>query len=135
MRNVLVDAGALIALLDKDDSRHQRSVAALQSIREPLATVWPAVTEAMHLLADVPRANDALCDMLSDGAVHLLHLDVADVPRIKQLMLKYKDRPMDFADAALVCVAEREQLTTILTFDSDFSIYRLPGRAKFLKLP
>jgi predicted nucleic acid-binding protein len=72
--------------------------------------------------------------MLADGAVHLLHLDVIDVPTFKQSMRKYKDRPMDFADAALVSVAEREHLTTTLTFDSDFSI-RLPGRATFLRLP
>ena len=134
MRNVLVDAGTLIALLDKDDAHHGRCVEVLKTIREPLATVWPAVTEAMHLLADVPRATDALCDMVSDGAVQLLHLDAADVPRLKVLMRKYADRPMDFADAALVCVAEREQLTTILTFDSDFRIYRLPRRAKFTVL-
>jgi predicted nucleic acid-binding protein len=134
VRNVLVDAGALIALLDKDDARHVRCVEALKQIREPLATVWPAMTEAMHLLADVPRAADALCDRVSEGAVHLLHLDAADVPRIKQLMRRYKDRPMDYADAAFVCVAERERLTTILTFDGDFAIYRLPGRARFTVL-
>jgi uncharacterized protein len=135
VRNVLVDAGALIALLDKDDAHHQGCVSALKRIREPLATVWPAMTEAMHLLADVPRATEALCDMVADGAVHLLHLDAADVPRLKELMRKYQDRPMDFADAALVRVAEREGLNTILTFDADFAIYRLPRRARFTVIP
>jgi predicted nucleic acid-binding protein len=135
VRNVLVDAGALIALLDRDDTHHASCVDALKKIREPLATVWPAVTEAMHLLSDVPRAPEALLDMLSDGAVQLLHLDPADVPRVKELMQKYRDRPMDFADAALVCVAEREELNTILTFDGDFRIYRLPRRARFRVLP
>ncbi len=135
MRNVLVDAGVLIALLDRGDSHHLDCVDALKRIREPLATVWPAVTEAMHLLADVPRAPDALCDMLSDGAVQILHLDTTDVPRLEELMRKYRDRPMDFADAALVRVAEREELNTILTFDADFAIYRLPRRARFRVLP
>jgi predicted nucleic acid-binding protein len=134
VRHVLVDAGALIALLDKSDAHHQRSVEALKRIRAPLGTVWPAVTEAMHLLADVPRAPQALCDMIADGAVQVLHLDVADVPRVKQLLQKYADRPMDFADVALVCVAEREGLNTILTFDGDFDIYRLPRRARFMVL-
>ncbi len=135
MRNVLVDAGALIALLDRDDAHHGRCVEALKRIRQPLATVWPTVTEAMRLLAEVPRAPEALLDLLSDGAVHLLHLDAADAPRLKELMQKYRDRPMDFADAALVCVAEREDLNTILTFDADFAIYRLPPRARFKILP
>jgi uncharacterized protein len=135
VRSVLVDAGALIAVLDPSDSHHDDCVEALKEIREPLSTIWPAVTEAMHLLAGVPRAHDGLCDMLSDGVVQLLHLDAADLPRIKQLLQKYRDRPMDFADAALVRAAEREGLTRIVTFDADFAIYRLPRRARFTVLP
>jgi predicted nucleic acid-binding protein len=135
VRNVLVDAGALIALLDRSDAHHAECVEALKRIREPLGTAWPALAEAMHLLADVPGAPDALCDMVSDGAVQVLHLDPAEMPRIKQLMQKYRDLPMDFADAAFVCIAEREQLNTILTFDRDFAVYRLPRRARFKVLP
>jgi len=135
VRHLLVDAGALIALLDRSDAHHHACVEALKRIRTPLATVWPAVTEAMHLLADVARACDALCDMIADGGVQMLHVDADDMPRVKQLMQKYHDRPMDFADAALVRVAEREGLTTILSFDRDFAIYRLPRRARFVLLP
>ena len=69
---------------------------------------------------------------IAEGAVQLLHLDPADMPRIRHLMQKYRDRPMDFADAALVRAAEREGLNRIITFDDDFSIYRLPGRARFM---
>lgn len=69
VRPVLVDASALIALLDRDDASHECAVEALKQIREPLATVWPALTEAMHLLADTARGSDALCDMVSDGAL------------------------------------------------------------------
>jgi predicted nucleic acid-binding protein len=135
VRNVLVDAGALIAFLDRSDPHHDDCIEALKAVHDPLGTVWPAVTEAMHLLARVPRAPEALLDMVSDGAVQMLHIDAADVPRIKQLMRKYRDRPMDFADAALVCVAERETLNTILTLDHDFTVYRLPRKARFRILP
>ena len=51
MPGVLVDASALIALLDRDDAAHERCLEALEGVREPLFTVWPALTEAMHLLA------------------------------------------------------------------------------------
>ncbi len=58
------------------------------------------------------------------------------VPRIRELMAKYRDRPMDFADAALVRVAERERIETIFTVDrSDFEVYRLFGRKRFKILP
>lgn len=135
MADVLVDAGALIALLDRDDTEHHRCVEALKGIREPLATVWPALTEAMHLLADMRNGWDELCDMVSDGLLKLLPLDAADIGRIRELMRKYADVPMDFADAALVCVAERDRLTRIVTFDSDFDIYRLQRRTRFIVLP
>lgn len=135
MRHVLVDAGAFIALLDRRDSHHHACVEALKGIRDPLGTVWPAVAEAMHLLGDVPRAPEALSDMIYDGTVQMLHVDPSDMPRVKQLMAKYRDLPMDFADGALVCVAEREDLNTILTFDADFQVYRLPRRARFKVLP
>jgi predicted nucleic acid-binding protein len=62
-------------------------------------------------------------------------LDGADIARIKELMRKYADVPMDFADAALVCVAERERLTRIVTFDRDFDMYRLQRRTRFIVLP
>jgi predicted nucleic acid-binding protein len=133
--DVLVDASALIALLDRDDAQHETCVETLKHIRDPLATVWPALTEAMHLLADTPRGPEALCDMISDGALKLIPLEAPDLARIKQLMQKYRDVPMDFADAALVCAAERERLTRIVTFDRHFEIYRLPRRARFQVLP
>lgn len=135
MPGVLVDASALVALLDRDDAGHERCVETLKGIRAPLTTVWPALTEAMHLLTDTWRGPDALCDMVADGVLKLIALDESAIGRIKQLMQKYRDVPMDFADAALVCAAERERLTRIVTFDRHFQIYRLPRRARFIVLP
>ena len=57
-------------------------------------------------------------------------LDEADAPRMRELMEKYRDLPMDLADAALVRVAERESLTEIFTLDrAHFRTYR-PGRRR-----
>jgi predicted nucleic acid-binding protein len=133
--DILVDAGALVAVLDRDDGQHHRATETLKSIRDPLATVWPALTEAMHLLGDTPRGADALCDMVTDGLLKLLPLEALDLSRIKELRRKYRDLPMDFADAALVCAAERDWLTRIFTFDVHFTIYRLPRGTKFTVLP
>ena len=70
------------------------------------------------------------------GAVRLLTLDLVDIPRIRELMNKYADRPMDLADAALVRVAEREGIRRIFTVDrSDFTVYRLHGRIGLEILP
>jgi hypothetical protein len=61
---------------------------------------------------------------------------MSDVPRIRELMRKYADRPMDLADAALVRVAERENVRRIFTVDRrDFTVYRLHGRIRLIVIP
>jgi uncharacterized protein len=57
---ILVDAGPLVALVDADGQYHPQCVSALKSLQEPLATVWPPLTEAMYLLNDLPAAQEAL---------------------------------------------------------------------------
>lgn len=121
-------------MLDRDDAMHARAAAALARIREPLVTLWPPLTEAMHLLGDSPRATDAVCDMVADGAITIAALDDEDFGRMKALMAKYRDLPMDFADAAIVTAAERHGIARIVTFDRHFALYRLPRRARFVVL-
>ena len=135
MADVLVDASALVAVLDRDDPWHAASVRALAEIRSGLLTVWPAFTEAIHLLGKFPAAQEALFEMVEDGPLRIAALDDTDVPRMKALMRKYRDTPMDFADAALVRVAERDQLSQILTFDAHFRVYALAKRGRFIVLP
>lgn len=133
---ILVDAGPLVALVDADDQYHKNCVAALKVLREPLVTVWPPVTEAMYLLGDLAKAQEALWEMLARGVLQLLSLGLADVPRMRELMSKYSDRPMDLADAALIRVAEREGIRKIFTIDrEDFGVYRLHGRVRPTIIP
>lgn len=133
---ILVDAGPLVALVDADDQHHPACTATVKQVTEPLGTVWPALTEAMYLLGDLPRAQDAVWEMLARGAIRLLPLDLADAPRMRELMRKYADRPMDLADAALVRVAEREGIRKIFTVDRrDFGVYRLHGRLRLTVMP
>jgi uncharacterized protein len=133
---ILIDAGPLVALVDADDQYHEKCVDCLKNLREPLVTVWPPLIEAVYLLGDLPRAREAVWEMLARGVVQLLRLDLADIPRIRELMTKYADRPMDLADAALVRVAEREGIRKVFTVDrSDFSVYRLHGRVALAIIP
>jgi len=133
---VLVDAGPLVALLDRSDPHHGACVDTLRSIRDPLVTVWPAFTEAMYLLRVLWEAQDALWEMVESGALRILVLDEGDVSRMKELMRKYRDLPMDLADAALVRVAEREKLRRIFTLDRrDFQVYRPARVGRFSVLP
>ena len=94
------------------------------------------VTEAMYLLAFSVDAQGALLEIIERGALRVLSIDTDDVPSIRSLMHKYADLPMDFADATLVHVANREGLRDIFTLDRrDFSVYRLKRRRSFTIIP
>jgi predicted nucleic acid-binding protein len=136
VRGVLVDAGPLVALLDKADREHEACVTTLKALRKPLITVWPAFTEAMYLLGGSWPGQKALWSRLETQALALAPLDERDAPRMRELMEKHRDLPMDLADAALVRVAERESLTDIFTLDRrHFSVYRPGRRRRFSIVP
>lgn len=136
MRNaVLVDAGPLIALLDQGDKNHQSCQRALSEIEGSLVSVWPVVTEAAYFLGKISaKAQDALLEMIEEEIVEIAELDIYDISRARELMAKYSDLPMDFADAALLRVAEREKIASVFTIDKrDFSLYR-PKHVSRLKI-
>ena len=90
----------------------------------------------MYLLASSWRAQEGLWDLLSAEALVLAPLDHTDAPRLRELMAKYRDLPMDLADAALVRVAERERLRRVFTLDRrHFGLYRPARLGRFEVLP
>jgi predicted nucleic acid-binding protein len=133
---ILVDAGPLVALADRMDAHHTACVRALENLRGPLGTVWPAITEAVYLVQRWPAAQMELLSLVETGALRILPFGRDDMPRVKALMTKYRDLPMDLADAALVRVAEREGIATIFTVDRrDFALYRPLGLGRFKIIP
>ena len=133
---ILIDAGPMVALISASDRHHASCRATLIRIDEPIATVWPAFTEAMYLLRGSLQAQRVLWEMVLREAIGILPLTVDDGPRMWELMKKYRDLPMDLADAALVRVAERENVRRIFTIDRrDFSVYRPFGGGRFNILP
>lgn len=133
---ILLDTGPLVALLHRDDNEHEACVAALAALREPLVTAWPVISEAMFLLAFSWELQDGVWAMLDTGHPRLLPLDAGDAPRLRDLMQKYKDLPMDLADAALVRLAEREGIRRVFTLDRrDFTVYRPARLGRFSIIP
>jgi predicted nucleic acid-binding protein len=124
---ILTDAGPLVALLDRGESSHAACVACLHELTGPMLTTWPALTEAMYLLGEAGgwTAQDALPFQ-----------GPAQSERTRALMAKYRDRPMDLADASLVVLAEERKLRDIFTLDrADFATYRLHRRQTFRLWP
>jgi predicted nucleic acid-binding protein len=79
---------------------------------------------------------DAAWRFVRSGALKLAALDDTELPDLQALMLRYWDRPLDFADATLVYLAQREGLSTVFTVDrADFETYRIEGRQRFRLIP
>jgi len=125
-----------VALIHADDRHHEVCGSTFESIREPVATVWPAFAEAMYLLGFSWKAQDALWQFVRRRALSLLPLEEDDLPRMRELMKQYRDLPMDLADASLVRVAERERVRRIFSLDQrDFRVYRAAHIGHFELLP
>lgn len=133
---ILVDTGPLVALLDRSDPFHPDCRKAFQGLTDDLVTVWPVLTEAMYFLKSSWDAQSALWGLVRTGPVEILPLMDQDIDRMKDLMHKYRDLPMDLADAALVCVAEREKIRRVFTLDrKGFNVYRPSRLGRFLLIP
>ena len=134
---MLVDAGPLIAILDHTDRDHRACVEALRHLPQQLITTWPTFAEALYMLgryAGWPD-QDALWQFVLRGNVVLHDLDETCLQRAYELMKKYRDVPMDLADASLVTIAEMLGESRIFTLDSDFLVYRIKGRKAFDVVP
>ena len=78
----------------------------------------------------------ACVDFFLSGGALLAPSSVTSVQRVRELLDKYADLPMDFADATLVGLAEELDCTSVFTADrTDFSVYRLKGRQPFRIVP
>jgi predicted nucleic acid-binding protein len=133
----LTDAGPLIALIDADEPDHERCREALDRVRLPLVTTWPAFTEAMYLLGRAAgwRGQNALWRLVQRKDLVVADASDRANARAAHLMGKYADRPMDLADATLVALAEELDSNRVFTLDADFHVYRFKGRRRFELIP
>jgi hypothetical protein len=131
----LIDTGVLLAAIDVDDPWHEVCADLLRHARFPIATTVAVLNETFHLLKRGSLWQPAW-ELLRSGGFTIAPIADADLPALEVLMARYADRSIDFADATLVHVAEREGLRTILTIDhADFETYRIGRNAKFRILP
>jgi len=131
MNKILIDSGPLIALFDRNDKYHLASVEFIKSNNSELVTTLASMTETLHLLDFNRHAQIDFLGWVNAGAITLEPITSDDLQRIKELTIKYADLPMDFADACLVFLGEKLNISTIATIDRDFDVYRLKGKRPF----
>ena len=129
-RQLLADTGPLVALIARDDGAHEQVNAFFKAAPVKLLTTWPVLTETWHLLPASGRIG--LMQWVRKGGVQVHEFDDGADGVLLALLEKYRDLPMDLADASLVPLAIKSGIHEVLTLDRrDFSTYRLPGNKRF----
>jgi hypothetical protein len=125
-----VDTGFLVAYGKKRDSLHSRADRFLSGYRGALFTVSAVIVETCFFL-DV-NAKKELLGWVGEGSLSVVEVPVAAYPELSAMIGKYADRKVDFADAALVWLAEQSRIRRILTTDQrDFHSFRLKSGKHF----
>lgn len=130
-RLVAIDTGPAAALFNKGDKHHAAAVRFFQNLKDRGFLTSAVVAEAMWLLDFRLDAQLDFLQWIQRGAVDVVSEDDGDWGRIAELMIKYSDLPMDYADGALVAACERLETRLIATIDSHFELYRFRGRQRF----
>jgi len=127
-RAAIVDTGPLVAFLDRAERFHTWTVQQVRALDAPLLTCEPVLAEAMFLLSDLPKAQEALFDLMANGALRIAFQMGENLAPLRALARKYRDRPISLADACVVRMAELFERHQVFTLDSDFLVYRKDGR-------
>lgn len=132
---ILIDTGPFVALFDPQDAEHERCKGILSTLRGPLFTTIPVLTEVFHLLTPNSIGADRLRDFILEGGLSLWFMDDPATTRAFELMEQYGDHPMDLADASLIVAAESLRTTKIFTLDlADFRRYRIKRGHRHIKV-
>jgi predicted nucleic acid-binding protein len=132
MRTWLIDTGPFIAYISRTDPMHTRVAARVDGFAGQLATTSAVITEVMCFLSGVPAGPVSFAELLLASGTRIAEsTQPQHVLAAAELMGKYADTPMDFADATLVQLAEELGVMDILTLDRrGFSRYRtVKGKA------
>jgi predicted nucleic acid-binding protein len=137
---IIVDTGFWIALINQKDKHHTRASLLLNKLiidHETLITTCAVMTETCHLLVQ-RMGTHAQAQFMHSYQLHAFQVvEITSVHRhrMTELMQKYIDLPMDFADASLVILAEEIGDGRILSTDKrDFTTYRWKQNQPFQNL-
>ena len=121
----LLDAGPLIALLNRNDQHHRWACATLERLGPPFYSCPEAMAEA----AAMTGQPSAIVEMIQAGEIVLAFSLAEQTAGVLALLEKYADQPMDLADACMVRLSELMRDSRVVTLDrADFAVYRRNGR-------
>jgi predicted nucleic acid-binding protein len=121
----ILDAGPLIAVLNRDDRHHRWARETLARLGPPFHSCAEAIAEAAALTGEPA----AIVEMIRSGEIILSFALSDQAASVLALLQKYADRRIDLADACIVRMTEIVRDCRVITVDrADFSVYRRNGR-------
>jgi predicted nucleic acid-binding protein len=128
---VILDTGPWVALIDRSESRHTECVQWLKNFSGRLYSTEAVLTEVLYILNFSITAQCAAIDFILESVVEIVPSNTDSLKKTKNLMKKYADLPMDFADATIVCLATETGMQNIAT---NVLIIHLPNGAHNSKI-
>lgn len=130
-REIILNTGPLVALLNARDPHHDWVRAQWDMIGSPLLTCEPVGTEACFPARPLThRGQEKVLEFVRRGALDPSFPLASETDTVAQLAAKYRDIPMSLADACLVRMSELHRSSPVLTLDRDFTIYHSNGRQR-----
>jgi predicted nucleic acid-binding protein len=128
VKQVIVDAGPIVALLNARDEFHAWSRTTMGTIEPPMLTCEAVLAEASYLVRKLRGGSEAVLDLVTRGVIEVPFRVDGELLALRTLLARYASVPMSLADACLVRMAETRPHANVLTLDADFRVYRRSGR-------
>ncbi|MDL2716315.1 MAG: PIN domain-containing protein [Acidobacteriota bacterium] len=128
MRLLALDTGPLVAFVDRREALHHWTRRVFESAPRPFVTCEAVLAEACFLLRGQRGGAEAVMGLVESGFIAATFSLGKEAGAVNKLMVRYGNVPMSLADACLVRISELREDACVLTFDTDFAIYRRHGR-------
>jgi predicted nucleic acid-binding protein len=134
----IADTGYLFALADTKDTHHQSVLEVARVVSDTIILPVTVLPEICYLL-DSRLGHDAMRRFLARlqaGPMLIESIVKSDLARVSEILEQYQEARIDFVDATIVALAERLNITRILTIDQrHFRLFRPKHCTAFEILP
>jgi predicted nucleic acid-binding protein len=135
----IVDSGFVVALSNTADAHHQWALEQLPTLPGPWLTAEACVSEAMFLFENAANGRNGVSNLfrsLEQGRLMSQHLLPEETSAVAAEITRYQDRWVDFADACIVRLSDRNPELPVASVDRrDFSVYFRSRPDRDVRLP
>jgi predicted nucleic acid-binding protein len=137
-RRVLADTSFMFAVMDRGGTEHEEALTLYDDFPDPILIPTITLPELAYLINRRGGSKLVVTVMraIRQSQVTFTDLIDTDYDRALEILDTYSDSRIDFVDACIMALAERLNITRIVTFDRrDFGLYRPAHCDAFELLP